>query len=365
MTKFWKFYKHNWGYLLAFVALIGVVFVGSLTKESATSSINMSTLSSSDYQVTADQLTELYVVASVSSAANLASTDTVASNYVIVSTMQEIGQSTDGNLTKPTIVDTSSYSSGVIVYTVEEGDTMESIAATISGLTVDQIRWSNGLKNTNISPGDTLYLPSVAGIVYTVKAGDTLDSIVAKYGSTREQIIEANNLDDGTVTENMKIVLPGGTLPVTERPEYVAPVVTPVRVSYTYFGSTYTRQNLWVISNRFYANSPGNPYPAGQCTWYAWYWRSVNGMPLPSTSWGNASNWANSASRSGYAVGNVPRYGAVFQTRGESRWGHVGVVVGVNADGSIRVQEMNYGGAYRVTESTIPAALVGNYSYIY
>lgn len=363
MSKILQFCKHNWGYLLAFTALIGVVFVGSLTKSGATSNINMSTLTGSDYHVTADQLTELYVVASVSSAANLAATETVASNYVIVSTMQEIGQGTDGSLTKPTIVDTSNFSSGVIVYTVEEGDTMESIAATISGLTTDQIRWSNGLKNTNINPGDTLYLPSVAGIVYTVKGGDTLDAIASKYGSNRDRIIEVNNLEDGAVSEGMKIALPGGTLPETERPEYVAPVIV-TRPSYTYYGSTYSRQNLWVISNRFYTNSPGNPYVPGQCTWFAWYWRSVNGMPLPGYTWGNARTWASRAQAAGYTVSRVPRYGAVFHTTAGG-YGHVGIVVAVNGDGSIRVQEMNYGGAYRLTEATIPAAQVGNYNYIY
>lgn len=366
MTKIFHFFRHNWGYLLVFAALIGLVFVGSLSKETATSSINMSTMASSDYQVTADQLTELYVVASVSSAANLASTDAVASNYVIVSTMQEIGQNLNGSIAKPTIVDTSNFSSGVIVYTVEEGDTMESIAATISGLTTDQIRWSNGLVDTAISPGDTLYLPSVPGIVYTVKAGDTLDSIVATYGSTKEQIISANSMDDETVTEGMKIVLPGGTLPETQRPEYVPPVVTPVRQSYTYtyMGSTWGRQNLWVVNSRFYANSPYNPYVAGQCTWYAWYWRSINGMALPSHTWGNARTWASRAAAEGYTVSRVPRYGAVFHTT-SGGYGHVGIVVGVNSDGSITVREMNYGQPYRVTEATIPASQVGNYNYIY
>ena len=61
----------------------------------------------------------------------------------------------------------------------------------------------------------------------------------------------------------------------------------------------------------------------------------------------------------------TPEVGAVFQT--SAGWyGHVGIVVGINNDGSIVVREMNYGyRAYVVTESTIPANIVGNFNYIH
>ena len=42
------------------------------------------------------------------------------------------------------------------------------------------------------------------------------------------------------------------------------------------------------------------------------------------------------------------------------------IIVGINNDGSIVVREMNYGyRAYVVTESTIPANIVGNFNYIH
>ena len=104
---------------------------------------------------------------------------------------------------------------------------------------------------------------------------------------------------------------------------------------------------------------------AGQCTWYAWWWRAKYGNPLPSGMKGNANVWDSVLRGYGYRVDRTPEVGAVFQT--SAGWyGHVGIVVGINNDGSIVVREMNYGyRAYVVTESTIPANIVGNFNYIH
>ena len=65
-------------------------------------------------------------------------------------------------------------------------------------------------------------------------------------------------------------------------------------------------------------------------------------------------------------VGTEPRVGAVFQTAsGGGGYGHVGIVTGLNADGSIEVIEMNYAGWSNVSEATIPASHVHSFKYIY
>ena len=353
-------------YAAVFLMIFGFAKIGVDSKNDASgNSISMSAIVADDFKVSADQLTELYVVASLSDSMNLASTDTVASNYVVVSVMKEINQTASDRIEKPNFISTG-ISRGVQTYVVDEGETMTSIALRF-GITTDQIRWSNGLKTTEVSVGQVLQVPTVPGIVYKVKAGDTVDSLASKYGSTVENIVAYNDLETLGLAEGATIVLPWGTLPVTERPEYVAPSRSS---SYTYAGSSAARQNVQVVAYGFYdAQYPyptPNPGVPGWCTWYAWWWRATSPLSLGTLGHeGRDAKWwhINYAYR---GVGRIPRVGAVFQTSyGGSGYGHVGVVVAVNDDGSIVVREMNYAGRYIVTEGTIPAAYVGNFNYIY
>lgn len=359
-------------YVAVFLVIFGIAKIGSDSKaENVAGSLNMNQMAANNYNVSADQLSELYVVANVSNSFDLASTETVAANYVIVSAMKEISQTTTDRLEKPSVVDTG-QGRGIRTYVVAEGETMASIAAK-TGLSTDQIRWSNGLKNTDVAVGQVLYLPqNVPGIIYTVKAGDTPDSLASKYQSSSAEIIAINDLEVSGLSEGMKIVLPHGVLPVVERPEYVAP--TRSYGTYTYSGSYASRQNMTVIARGAYNpiyNDPvginGNPMVRGQCTWYAWYWRATHGRPLPSGPvLGHARYWANRAAARGYRVDRVPEVGAVFQTTA-GYYGHVGIVIGLNADGSIKVREMNLDsrGVGTLTEGTIPANSVGSFNYIH
>lgn len=356
-------FKASLPYILTGIGTLALVFVGSLDKQNANANLSLSTFAADDYSnVSVDQLSELYAVADLSDALRLSSASDVASNYVITTTMYDSGQtSTTGRLEKPNLTDIN-VSRGVIEHTVEEGESVDTIAVKY-GVSADQVRWSNGLKTGDVAPGTVLYIPSAPGIVYTVKSGDTVESIVSKYGSTVEEIVALNDLEVSGLTEGTRIVIKDGSLPETERPEYVAPVVrrptytsTASTYSYTYLGSSSERQNIEVVG---YFYNLGGPYGRGQCTQWAWYKR----QDLPSTL-GNANAWARNAAAAGYVVNRTPAAGAVFQT--SSGWyGHVGYVEAVNPDGSIVVSEMNYGVNYRVIRSTIPASYVGNFNYIH
>jgi len=344
--------------MVAGLATLALVFVGSLDKQSGEVSLSLDAFAASDYKISVDQLSELYVVADLSDALGLASASDVASNYVVTTTMYDSGQTSAGKLEKPNLTNITA-SRGVIEYTVAEGESMDTIASRY-GITTDQIRWSNGLKTTDVAAGTVLYIPSTSGIVYTVKSGDTVESIVEKYGSNASEIIALNDLEVSGISEGTRIVIKDGTLPEKERPEYVAPAPVVTRPSYTYtytyLGSTSERQNIQVVG-WFY--NLGGPYGRGQCTQWAWY----NRQDLPSTL-GNANAWARNAAAAGYVVNRTPAAGAIFQT--SSGWyGHVGYVEAVNGDGSIVVSEMNYGVSYRVIRSTIPASAVGNFNYIH
>ena len=341
-------------YIIASVAVLGVVFVGSLDKKKSGTLLNLDVFTDTSIAITTDQLSELYIVANLADILDFASSDDTASNYVIANVMLDVGQISSGHLEKNIVTDTSSLSrGGIFEYTVQEGETMKEIAARY-GLTTDQIRWSNNLKTTAVSAGTKLYLSKQPGIVYVVKASDTLESIAKTYGSTVKEIQSLNDLELTGISAGMRIFIKNGTLPVRERPEYVAPTPS---YNYSYLGDTSTRKN---VQNLGYKYGLGGPYVAGQCTQWAWY----NRKDLPSNL-GNANSWARRAAAAGFPVDHNPRAGDVFQTTA-GWYGHVGYVESVNSDGSIVVTEMNY--YYRsflVIRATIPASAVKNFNYIH
>ena len=67
-------------------------------------------------------------------------------------------------------------------------------------------------------------MPLVDGVVYTVKSGDTAQSLAEKYKTSAERIVLYNDIEENTgLNVGTRVVLPGGELPETERPGYVAP----------------------------------------------------------------------------------------------------------------------------------------------
>ncbi len=247
----------------------------------------------------------------------------------------------------------------ITTYTAVAGDTVPAIAARYN-ISADTLKWANNLTSDAINPGTALQILPVNGINYTAKAGDTVQTIASKYKADPSRIIVYNDLDaSGTVSAGMKLVIPEGVLPDNERPGYVAPVAK----------STSSVSSV-SPSFSFQAGSVGNRYAPGYCTWWVYERRAQLGMPVGSF-WGNATTWNVAAAQSGFVVDRTPSAGAVYQivAYGDS-WtggaGHVGVVERVNADGSIYVSDMNYGGNFnRVTYRTISAGQAALYNYIH
>ncbi len=369
------------------------MFFGSQHDNRSVNAPIASVFNDTSFSVTADQISESYTVANIANAVSLPSTATISENYVTASAIYESTGTTDTSGTvieRPTIIDVSDLERrGVITYTVETGDSIAGIIAKLKlkGVTKDQVRWSNGLKNESITVGQKLYLPSVPGIVYVTKSGDTYEGIAKKYGSNLDEIIARNDLENTNISTGMILLLPGGTLPQTERPEYVAP--RPRNnggngnrytggSSVIRFSDSGIRHNRFQVhnyaywKNMYYATkSWRNPGAFGNCTWFAWYWRRAN-MPsnywLPTGAIGNARSWASFLGARGFGVGKTPAYGAVIQTS-TSGYGHVGVVVGVNQGVNITIQEMNYAGPngkYNIVyQSTINWSDAVKFNYIY
>jgi murein DD-endopeptidase MepM/ murein hydrolase activator NlpD len=115
-------------------------------------------------------------------------------------------------------------------YTIQPGDTVDSIASAY-GINPDYIIWNNPLTSSDpdtLLVGATLVVPSTNGLVYNVTLGDNLNSIAATYGIDVNEIINfgPNGITTpDTVVEGMVLVLPGaiGYTPEPE-PAYQEPI---------------------------------------------------------------------------------------------------------------------------------------------
>lgn len=97
------------------------------------------------------------------------------------------------------------------VYTVQENDTIASIAAQFN-ISSNTILWANGLSTSDvIKVGDHLTILPVTGVLHTVQSGDTISGIAQKYDVAGDEIIEYNSLGDGSrLSIGQKIIVPDG-----------------------------------------------------------------------------------------------------------------------------------------------------------
>lgn len=316
-------------------------------------------VTSTDTQPTVNSVVAANIAANVASATNLSVAPNVANLAVSTQIESELPQSGGDSISKPQIIQLSAASRNITTYTVQAGDTVDSVAARF-GLTADTIKWANNLTSNILTAGASLQILPRDGIVYTAKAGDTIASIATKYKADASLITVYNDLEISGITAGLKLVIPGGILPANERPGYAAPV-TAYAVGY---GSGFSG-NTWFIKRGtpMYA---GNTYARGYCTAYAYDRRVELGLPVAAR-WGNAATWAREAQKAGYRVDRTPSVGAIIQNGGGL--GHVAIVEEILANGDLRLSEMNAavsGGGWNIVSGrTLSAAYVGQYLYIH
>lgn len=108
---------------------------------------------------------------------------------------------------------TPTQPSGQILYVVEAGDSLWSIARRY-GTTVSELKRINNLKSDHLRIGQSLVVPNMMKTPttplkeYTVQAGDTLWSIARRYDTTVDAIKQLNHLQSDTLSIGQTLQIP-------------------------------------------------------------------------------------------------------------------------------------------------------------
>ncbi|GEM_PF-1043873 len=101
-------------------------------------------------------------------------------------------------LVEPGVLPPQKASPDLIIHEVAKGDTAYDLAVD-AGVSESTVLVSNNLqKDTILSIGQTLVIPTINGRVVATKPGDTVAGLAHQYSSTAEGIIAANKLDPRT-----------------------------------------------------------------------------------------------------------------------------------------------------------------------
>ena len=351
-------------YASVFVLIVSVIAVGYRAPQESASTVAATPVANaapSADQPAVNAVVATDIAASVAAATSLAVAPNAAELAVSTRVQSEYAGATESSsITKPVIVQLSEGSRQINTYAVQAGDTVASLATKFN-VTETTIRWANNLKDTDtVAAGSNIDVLPVSGIVYTVQDGDTIEKIAEKYKASVAAIVTFNDLELQGISSGLKIIIPNGELPTTERPGYVAPVVRSTSTFVTGYSSGFSGGNTWRIK----IGTPNNGrYAFGNCTAYAFDRRADMGRPVGAM-WGNAGSWAVNAMRAGYTVNRTPAPGAIIQDAG-----HVAVVEKVLPNGDLELSEMNAsvsGGGYNIVSGRIlPAGQVGQYMYIH
>ncbi len=103
----------------------------------------------------------------------------------------------------------------ISVYIVRKGDSLAAIAKMFN-VSKNTILWANDIRNGTIKEGQELVILPVTGVRHIVKSGDTLKSITTKYKADLDDILAYNEL---AVNSKLKVgdevIIPDGEISVS------------------------------------------------------------------------------------------------------------------------------------------------------
>ena len=115
-----------------------------------------------------------------------------------------------GEETKVAATTTNNERTETILYKVQPGDTISTIARRFR-LNVNTVLWANDLSSFSIIRiGDELTILPSDGFLYKVRSGDTIGRLAQIYDTTAQEIINVNNLSSaGTIAIGEQLIIPG------------------------------------------------------------------------------------------------------------------------------------------------------------
>jgi surface antigen len=195
------------------LAVVSFVFFSSHGGHSTASAV-LSASAGSKTVNPVDGLTSYDIATNVARMANLPESTPIANQAQSAKVAQAVSASDTNVAAKPQIVATALKSrKDIQVYTTQAGDTVTSIAQKF-GITSDSIKWSNSLNSDTVALGTKLTLPptGVNGIVYTVQSGDTVQSLATKYKANADQITAYNDAELSGLQLGEQIIIPNGQI---------------------------------------------------------------------------------------------------------------------------------------------------------
>lgn len=141
-----------------------------------------------------------------------------------------VGGKVFGSMLDPSNFEGAERRKEVEEYTIQPGDTLNSLAEQF-GISIDSVAFTNNLSKTSaLTPGKKLIILPVSGMLHLVSSGDTVGRLAALYQAKAEDIIEVNGLsDENKIAAGDMLVIPGGKKPK------VAPSYVTVPLSNSYF----------------------------------------------------------------------------------------------------------------------------------
>jgi len=98
-------------------------------------------------------------------------------------------------------------------YMVAKGDTVSGIIQKFGLKNMGTLLSVNGISSAKkLKIGQKLVIPSIDGLIYTAVKGDSLSSIAGKFNLPINAILDANDLENQTVSIGQKLFIPGATM---------------------------------------------------------------------------------------------------------------------------------------------------------
>ncbi|WP_253708760.1 peptidoglycan DD-metalloendopeptidase family protein [Treponema sp. OMZ 799] len=98
-------------------------------------------------------------------------------------------------------------------YMVSKGDTVSGIIQKVGLKNLGTLLSVNGISSAKrLRIGQKLIIPSIDGLIYTAVKGDSLSSIAGKFNLPINAILDANDLENQTVSIGQKLFIPGATM---------------------------------------------------------------------------------------------------------------------------------------------------------